>query len=203
MTRSRLGGVVLIVLGASLTTAGPIPSDANGVVHVYNLPGTEACEKSAADVCSMVVRMCASDETECEIQCRADKPPPVSDECLRTHPCARDVESFCSDIIPGKVMQCLKEHQSSLAADCRAVSVGCAARGVWGHSCCAERPVLGEREARVPQEPARGSRRRPHEHDAKDAAFLHWDAAARVSRGGGFRAAAFLRVPVHHAGSPL
>ncbi|KAA0175267.1 hypothetical protein FNF27_03275 [Cafeteria roenbergensis] len=89
------------------------------VVRVYNLPGTKECETDALKVCSMVVRMCASDETECELQCRSTQPPQISDACKATHPCAPDAENFCSDMAPGAIMACLKSNRDALAPTCK------------------------------------------------------------------------------------
>ena len=99
------------------------------VVRVYNLPGTKECETDALKVCSMVVRMCASDETECELQCRSTQPPQISDACKATHPCAPDAENFCSDMAPGAIMACLKSNRDALAPTCKEVSGATGSRG--------------------------------------------------------------------------
>lgn len=115
----RLASAMLLcaALGSALA-ADPVA----GVVRVYNLPGTKECETDALKVCSMVVRMCASDETECELQCRSTQPPQISDACKATHPCAPDAENLCSDIAPGAIMACLKSNRDALAPTCKEVS---------------------------------------------------------------------------------
>jgi hypothetical protein len=115
------GAIVLFtvatrIFGAEMGSEQP-------AVRVYNLPGTSECAESAESECDMIVRMCASDETECEIQCRSTKPPELSEACLNTHPCATDVETYCSDIPPGSVMSCLKDHRTALNSKCQAVSM--------------------------------------------------------------------------------
>lgn len=118
--RISTGAVVIFMAVSQIGCAESGPEDA--VVRVYNLPGTPECASAAQSACEMVVRMCASDETECEIQCRSSKPPQLSEACLKTHPCAANVETYCSDMPPGSVMGCLKDHRSSLSAECQAVS---------------------------------------------------------------------------------
>jgi len=113
---------VLLWAASSQGTADELP------VHVYNLPGTPECMKFATEECSMVVKMCASDESECEVQCQASAPPKVSAECLGTHPCATDVESLCPDVKPGAIMECLKSHQAELGPQCQRVRLRTAQR---------------------------------------------------------------------------
>jgi hypothetical protein len=87
--------------------------------HVYVLPATAECELEASDVCTSLVKRCGGPEpqqlagvlgsAECEIECLAKEPPKLSDACVKSHPCAADVESLCADVTPGNVMKCLHD----------------------------------------------------------------------------------------------
>lgn len=121
-----------VLLAASSLLLGPLVSSqliipgfdvnlhAHDGQHVYSLPGTPECEAEAERVCSSVVRKCAFGETECEVQCLSATVPRITEACLRTHPCAADVERLCMDILPGGIMRCLHSRRLELSPACAA-----------------------------------------------------------------------------------
>jgi hypothetical protein len=81
------------------------------------LPATPECETAVAGVCTAVLRTCIAGA--CEIQCTAEERPTLPPACLRSHPCADDVEALCADRTPGTIMECLHAHRHDVDADCK------------------------------------------------------------------------------------
>ena len=51
----------------------------HGNEHVFVLPGSEACMSEAAQHCSSIIKKCGAGQSEeCEVQCLAPQPPPLS-----------------------------------------------------------------------------------------------------------------------------
>jgi hypothetical protein len=46
-----------------------------------------------------------------------------SQEVNKIGPCKDDIEKFCRDVKPGqgRILKCMREHESELSADCNAV----------------------------------------------------------------------------------
>lgn len=124
MLRSRSPVAVFLVLivvncsGQLIIPGFDVNLHAHDGQHVYALPGTPECEAEAERVCSSVVRKCAFGEAECEVQCLSATVPRITEACLRTHPCAADVERLCVDVLPGGIMRCLHSRRLELAPSC-------------------------------------------------------------------------------------
>lgn len=94
--------------------------------HVYMIPGTAECEDEAEKACLSIVRKCQfgtgrnvnEEGDDCEVQCLAKNPPVLSDKCIKTHPCAKDVETFCADAAKGTIMHCLHSKRAQLSTTC-------------------------------------------------------------------------------------
>jgi len=85
--------------------------------HMFVLPASPECESAVAGQCTTVLRSCVNDA--CELQCTAAQRPVLPPDCLRTHPCADDVDNWCGDHAPGSIMACLHAHRHELDAACR------------------------------------------------------------------------------------
>ena len=87
-----------------------------GTKKVYPFPAE--CEKELKKKCHSVVRVCHPGEP-CNLECMADKPPSISRECQRAHPCSLIAERLCTKIEDtDQVFDCLQRHVELLNPEC-------------------------------------------------------------------------------------